>query len=52
MESKYGQWDREDGAGHYEENFAREKYDYVKSVIMNGLYVWTRNGCMGSRIPV
>ena len=30
MESKYGQWDREDGAGHYEESFARENYDYVK----------------------
>ena len=30
MESKYGQQDREDNAGHYGESFVRENYDYVK----------------------
>ena len=40
MESKYKQRDRKDGAGHYDENFARENHHYVKvRHYKNGLYV-------------
>ena len=40
IESRYGQRDREDGAGYYDESFTRENHDYVKvRHYENGLYV-------------
>ena len=40
MESRFGQRDREDGAGHYDKNFDRENHHYVKvRHYKNGLYV-------------